>query len=129
MKEFENNAFFWQKLDSLYLSSDFVIVNKKGSFLPEYPDTPFPCNFGFLKTLSNDKDDSIYCFKGEASKEVNSIIVSADLLGKALRVTLCIGCTDKEIDNILHYMNQTDFQKTVVMSRSNMIPSWGVTED
>ena len=129
MKEFENNAFFWQKLDSLYLSSDFVITNKKNSYLPEHPDAPFPCNFGFLKTLANDKDDLIYCFKGEASKDVNNVIVSADLLGKALRVTLLVGCSDQEIDDILHYMNQTDFQKTVIISRSNVIPSWGVTED
>jgi len=30
MIEFENNAYFWQKLDTLYLSSGYQITRKKG---------------------------------------------------------------------------------------------------
>ena len=36
MKEFENNAYFWQKVDTLYSSGDFKVTNKEGSNHKDY---------------------------------------------------------------------------------------------
>ena len=36
MDNYENNAFFWQKIDTLVFSSKFVLSRKKGEQHPEY---------------------------------------------------------------------------------------------
>ena len=83
MKEFENNALFWQKVDSLFLSG----------------------------TSGN-------------RNSVTGLIVAADILEKELDVKLLAGCTDEEIEDVLRYLNQTEFQKTIVIRRNSVVPEW-----
>ena len=40
--ELENNAYFWQKLDTLVLSSTMVIDHKKNTSHPNYPNLIYP---------------------------------------------------------------------------------------
>lgn len=127
--EFENNALFWQKLDTIYLSSDFAITNKKGSYYNSTSDLQYPCTFGFLKTLSNEKDGAIPCFKGSASKDINAVVILADILLKSISVIMLVGCTDKEEEEILNFLNHTDYQKAVLLRRSDVVPSWGLSDD
>ena len=54
MVEFENNAYFWQKLDAIYLSGDFKIIYKKGTHHPRFNELVFPCDYGHIETISND---------------------------------------------------------------------------
>lgn len=130
MQKLENNAFFWQKIDSLYLSSDFNLAIKKGSYVADFPDTPFPCDLGFLKTMKKEKNNNIYCFKGNNPREVEQIIIAADLLEKKFEVYLCAGLTADEIENVLHYLNQSDSKKTIMVARTNEdFPGWAYTED
>ena len=42
MAEYENNAYFWQKLDTLYLSSQLKITRRKGESHPEFPNLVYP---------------------------------------------------------------------------------------
>lgn len=129
MKDYENNALFWQKLDTLYLSSDFVIKYDKGVAHPDYPNLRYPCAYGYLKTLSSEKDGAIPCFKGSGLSEVNQVIVSADILNKVIEVKVLVGCVESEVEEILRFLNQTDFQKAILVKRGNTVPYWGLTED
>lgn len=129
MKDYENNALFWQKLDTLYLSSDFVLKYQKDASHPDYPNLRYPCAYGFLKTLSSEKDGAIPCFKGSGEAQVDKIIVSADILNKFLEVKVLVGCTEEETQEILRFLNQNDFQKTILVKRGNTVPSWASTED
>ena len=56
MKEFENNAYFWQKVDTLYSSGDFTLTNKKGTPHPTYPSLVYPCDFGYVRTLNSENE-------------------------------------------------------------------------
>ncbi len=130
MKELKNNAYFWQKLDTIYLSSDFTVTQTKGSVHPEHPYLKYPCTYGFLKAFTSELDMALPCFKGsDPAKELDKIVVSADILNKDIKVSLLVGCTDLEQDEILHFLNQTDFQKSILIKRGNEVPSWAETED
>ncbi len=128
MSEFENNALFWQKVDTLYLSSDFVLTQEKGSLHPKYPNLQYPCDYGLLKTLDDENEDLISCFVGSGKKEVNSIIVCADILTKNLETKVLIGVNESEEEEILHFLNQTEFQKSVIIRRGFDVPYWALTE-
>lgn len=128
MIEFQNNALFWQKVDTLYLSSDFVVTQKKASFHPKYPNLQYPCDYGYLKTLGDEKEDLITCFIGTAKKEVNAIIVCADILKKDLESKVLIGVSQDEEEAILQFLNQTEFQKSVIIRRGLEVPSWALSE-
>lgn len=122
MNAFENNAFFWQKLDTLYLSSKLVIDRPKNSSHYKYSNLIYPVDYGYL----SDVDEApIDVFKGsEKSSKVGAIVVSADILKKDCKAKLLIGCNEEEIHDILIFLNQTDYQKAVLLRRGNEIPEW-----
>jgi inorganic pyrophosphatase len=55
-------------------------------------------------------------------------VIAADILKKDIDVKLLVGCTQTEEEEILRFLNQTDFQKTILVRRGNMVPNWATTE-
>lgn len=129
MNEFENNAYFWQKVDTLYSSGDFKVTNKKGSKHGAIPSLTYPCDYGFVKTLSNEKETPMEVFKAAGGKKVDTIVLCADVLNKRFEVKALVGLNQEETEAVLHFLNCTDYQKSVVIRRSNKtVPSWSETE-
>ena len=60
----------------------------------------------------------------EKSSLVQAIAVSADILKKDCEVKLLVGCSEEEIHDILEFLNQTEFQKAVLLRRGNEVPEW-----
>lgn len=126
MKEYENNAYFWQKVDTLFLSGTVVQTKKKGDHHDTFKNLVYPVDYGKIIDL---KDDiSIYLGSGNRS-QVSGLVIAADILSKELDVKVLAGCNDDEIDLVLHFLNQTDFQKTVFIRRGNELPGWGVSDN
>lgn len=128
MKEFENNAYFWQKVDTLYSSGDFKLTNEKGSVHKNYPSLKYPCDFGYVKTLNSDSDMPMEVFKSDGGKKVDAIALCADILNKRFEVKALVGLSDEEQEAVLHFLNCTDYQKSVLIKRGKVIPAWGETE-
>ena len=126
-KEFENNAYFWQKIDAAYISGDYKKLYTKGSKHPQYPSLIFPVDYGHI-TTNDDEKSSMKAFKGEADQTVHSVVVCANLLEKDLSAILLIGLDDKQEEEVLRFLNSTDFQKAVIIRRGKDIPSWAVAE-
>lgn len=126
MKEFENNAYFWQKVDTLFSSGDLKITNKKGSSHKSYPSLSYPCDYGYVKTL--DSDTPIEVFKSVNSNKVEAIALCADILNKRFEVKALVGLSEEEEESVLHFLNCTDYQKSVLVRRGKQIPSWSETE-
>lgn len=125
MNMFENNAFFWQKLDALFFSSKLVIHYPKNTHHEKYINLVYPVDYGYLTDTSKQEEKPIAAFKGSLSSHfISSIIVSADILNKDCAVKLLIGCTPEEERDILFFLNQTEFQKTILMRRGNEVPDW-----
>ena len=123
--ELENNAYFWQKIDMLLLSSDIVIDRKKNSTHPTYNNLVYPVDYGYLKDSMLESQEHISIYVGSKSNAmVESVIVCADILKKDLEVKLVYGCTEEEENSILEFLNQTDFQKSIIIRRGHDIPKW-----
>jgi len=129
MVEFENNAYFWQKLDALYLSGDFKVTYKKGSKHPKYKDLVFPCDYGHVETLSSDTQETIKVMKGDLQDyKVGAVVVCANLLDKDVTIVLLIGMDEKKEEEVLAFLNQNDWQKTVIFRRGKDVPNWAIIE-
>ena len=108
MQQLENNAYFWQKLDTLLLSSSCTIDRPKGSTHYKFTNLVYPVDYGFLSdTFGSD-----------------AIAITADILKKDCIVKLLIGCTEEETMRILEFLDQTEFQKAILVRRGNDTPSW-----
>ncbi|MGI6608881.1 MAG: Inorganic pyrophosphatase [Erysipelotrichaceae bacterium] len=126
--EFENNALFWQKIDTLYLSSDLVISRPRNSVHPAYKNLVYPVDYGYLKDLHGENPDHISVYRGTLdATNVSSLVVCADVLKRDIEVKLLVGCNEQEVNSILEFLNQTDFQKSVVVNRGKNIPAWAST--
>ena len=129
MSEFENNAYFWQKLDALYLSCDYKTIYKKGEVIPEYSSLPFPCDFGIMVNINSDSQFNMQVFKGKKNNKIDSIIVVVNLLTRNVNVVALVG-TDEELkEKILNFLNQNDYRKTIILKRNNKdVPNWAIVD-
>lgn len=119
-----NNGYFWQKIDSLVLSTNIVISQPKDSHHPEYLNMVYPVDYGYLTDT-----DAIKVFKGSLkSTKVESIMIVGDILKRDLEVKLLMGCNEEEEKKILHFINQTDYQKGILVRRGNELPEWAITD-
>ncbi len=126
--ELENNAYFWQKIDILLLSSDIIINRKKDSTHPVYNNLIYPVDYGYLKDTMLDTNEHIAIYRGsKKSLTVEAVVVCIDILKKDMEVKLLAGCTEKEELAILEFLNQTDFQKSIIVRRGHNIPKWAST--
>lgn len=128
MKEFENNAYFWQKVDSLYSSGDFKVANKKGTIYKNNPSLKYPVDHGYVKTIDADSDFPMEVFRANNGKKVDAIALCADIINKKFEVKALVGLSDEETEDVLHFLNCTDYQKSILVKRCKIIPSWGETE-
>ena len=55
--------------------------------------------------------------------ETSALVVAADILIKELDVKVLVGCTEEEVDQVLRFLNQTNYQKTVLIRKGNELPS------
>lgn len=127
MSEFENNAYFWQKIDTLYLSSGYTLSKKKGETHDTFKNMIYPTNYGKVQANS-EQGISIYVGTGDKNK-VTALVIAADILEKELDVKILAGCSPEEEDAILRFLNQTDYQKTVLIHRGSELPSWAVSDN
>lgn len=128
INDYLNNAFFWQKIDTLVLSSDFVLTQDVDSEHSRYPNLVYPVQYGYLKN-DESSDFKISVYRGtKVNKKVDAIAICVDILKKDFGIKLLLGCNEKEEEEILEFLNQTDFQKSVLIRRGNDIPSWSLTE-
>lgn len=125
MQQLENNAYFWQKLDTLLLSSSCTIGRPKGSTHYKFTNLVYPVDYGFLSDTFGSDQKPIDVFKGSiATNNVDAIAITADILKKDCIVKLLIGCTEEETMRILEFLDQTEFQKAILVRRGNDTPSW-----
>lgn len=129
MIEFENNAYFWQKLDTLYLSSGYQITRKKGEAHPRFQNLIYPVDYGYINDTKSFGKDGVSLYAGSGNRyEISALVVAADILIKELDVKVLVGCTEEEVDQVLRFLNQTNYQKTVLIRKGNELPSWAETD-
>ena len=61
--EIENNAYFWQKIDTLFYSTKLDIVREKNSVHPIYKSLIYPVDYGYLSDTIGEGNHGISVFK------------------------------------------------------------------
>lgn len=129
MNEFENNAYFWQKLDALYLSCDYKTIYKKGEVVREFSTSPLPCDFGIMVNINSDSQFNMQVFKGKKNDKIDSVIVVVNLLTRNVNVIALVGCEVALKEKILSFLNQNDYRKTIILNRNNKeVPNWAIVD-
>ena len=125
MNTLENHAFFWQKLDTLFFSSKLVVDRPRYTVHYKYSNLVYPVDYGYLSDTTGSDQAPIDVFKGsQKTNQVGAIVVSADILKKDCEVKLLIGCSEEEEHEVLEFLNQTEFQKAILIHRGNEVPEW-----
>lgn len=125
MKNYENNAFFWQKVDTLYLSGTRKVIKKKGEVHDTFKNLVYPLDYARIEDMKSVSGHGVAVYLGSENRnKVSALVIAADILEKELDVKVLAGCTEEEIEEVLRYLNQTDFQKTVLIKRGIEIPEW-----
>lgn len=128
MEQLENNAYFWQKLDTLYVSSSLVIHSMKNTKHPKY-NLIYPTDSGYLKdTHSNDGSDIDIFVGSKKEAKIEALALSVDILKRDSEIKLLVGCTEEEIYKIMQFLNDTEFQKAILIRRSDDISQWAVID-
>ncbi|MFV0381986.1 MAG: Inorganic pyrophosphatase [Breznakia sp.] len=129
MKEFENNALFWQKLDTIYVSSEIVIEHKKNTAHPRFVNAICPVDYGFLRDTMSAEMSKIDVFIGSGDvSRIHAIMVSVDILKKDCEIKILIGCSEEETHDILVFLNENESQKCVLLRRGKDVPEWASKE-
>ena len=123
--ELENNAYFWQKLDTLILSGKLECIRKAGDASVDCPQLTYPVDFMVLKDVISAKDTPLYCFLGsKKTLSASAILVQADILSREVLTKVLVGCTPEECNLILKFINAMEFQKAILVRRGSQTPSW-----
>lgn len=129
MQQVENNAFFWQKLDTLYVSSKVVFDRKKNTRHPKFDNLVYPVDYGFLQDTHSSDGSDIDIFKGSLKQSyVGAVAISVDTLKRDSEVKLLVGCTEEEIFKIMQFLNETEFQKAILVRRSDDMSPWAMVD-
>ena len=61
------------------------------------------------------------------NESVSTMVIAADILKKDVEIKLLVCCKPEEEKEVLEFLNQTDFQKTILVRRGREIPAWAIT--
>jgi len=109
---------FWKTLDELVNSCPLVIDRPRGTVHPRYPDWIYPIDYGYLSgTITGDGSGVDAWIGSEEPKQLDSILLTVDLLKKDIEVKLLLGCTEVETLVILDFLN-TKQMTAIIVPRS-----------
>ena len=121
MKEFENSAYFWQKVDTLLAACNIDVKWTKGSEHPDVTGAVFPLDSGMLEL---DGSNVAQFYKGCHGCKVDGLVMICDILDKQFRTVVLIGCNESEQDEVCGFIDSSEFKKCVLMRRGNDVAVW-----
>ena len=128
--ELENNVFFWQKMDTVALSSKIRIDRPKNTTHPDFANLVYPVDYGCFMDMDTDDSEMIHVYRGTLKPaKVQAVAVSVDILKRDMDVKVLYGCTEQEELEILRFLNQTDYQKCILIHRGKALPQWALSEN
>ncbi len=111
------NESFWEAVDKLVSESRVVIDRPRGSSHPRFPSIVYPVDYGYLENTVSPDGNEIDVWRGTASKNVDAIICTIDLMKRDSEIKLLIGCTTEEKGKILEFHNNSEYMKGILLER------------
>jgi len=107
---------FWTLLDRLTAQSKIVIDRPAGSSHPCYPQMIYPLDYGYLEGTTGGDGAGIDIWVGSLpEKMICGILCTADVLKNDVEIKILFGCTESEIEQILRFLNDSEFLKCMVV--------------
>ncbi|UNT93374.1 Inorganic pyrophosphatase [Allobaculum sp. Allo2] len=104
-------------------------IRQAGSPSVDYPRLSYPVDYVRITDAISANGVPLLGFKGEGKGlSVTAIIVQADILERELLTKVLIGCDEEETERIVKFINAAEFQKAILVRRSNTVPTWAQAE-
>jgi len=92
---------FWKALDTLVATSEIVIDRPKGSAHPDYPDSVYKVDYGYLKGTYSSDGGGIDLYRGsDLKRDFDAVVCTVNLKKRDSEIKLVIGCTPEEKSQI-----------------------------
>jgi inorganic pyrophosphatase len=109
---------FWDKFESLVTNSEIIIDRPKGTAHPKYPAMIYPFDYGYLKDTSGGDGNEIDVWHGSKNENsLDAIVCTVDILKKDSEIKLLIGCTEAEQNEIVSFLNESQFMSAILVER------------
>lgn len=109
---------FWQVADALLAGGKIVIDRPAGSRHPQWPDSVYPLDYGYVAGTSAMDGEGVDLWRGTAPvQKLDGLLVSVDLLKRDVEIKLLLGCMPEEKVRILAFMNRTASRKVLLVER------------
>lgn len=108
---------FWQGLDRLLQTSVVVVDRPRGSAHPDYPQSIYPLDYGYLEgTMSGDGGGIDVWIGAGGAGGITGMICTVDLLKRDTEIKLLLGCDEDEMQDIMDFM-QDDAMSCLLVLR------------
>jgi inorganic pyrophosphatase len=98
---------FWAAAEQLVATSEIVIDRPKGSRHPRLPEVIYPVAYGYLKGTTAADGEGIDVWVGSLEpKGITGLVCTFDLRKRDAELKLLLGCTSREQDLILSFLNK-----------------------
>jgi inorganic pyrophosphatase len=115
--------YFWSAVETLVENSEIIIDRPKSSSHPSHPRVVYPLDYGYLKgTQSGDHAGIDVWIGSHIEQDVTAIVCTIDLDKSDAEVKILIGCTDRDIAEIMTFHNQ-GAQSAILLQRNNPTPT------
>jgi len=106
---------FWSYLDHLVANSELEIDRPQGSVHTRFPDMIYPFDYGYLAGTVSPDGGGIDVWVGTANeRRVTGILCTVDLLKRDMEIKILLGCTPKDMETIVDFVNSGDTRCTLV---------------
>ena len=96
---------------------EIVIDRPKGTSHPQYPDSIYPVDYGYLCDTASMDGSGIDVWVGTGLCGIDAIICVADLVKGDSEIKILIDCTEEEKRLIFGVHNETENMKGVLVRR------------
>lgn len=112
------NEKFWKYLQRLVDESEIVIDRPKGSAHPNFPETIYILNYGYLENTRSSDGMGVDVYVGSAgNREVCAVMITVDFVKRDSEIKIFIGCTDDEIETIRAQIDGYDTAAGLIIKR------------
>ncbi len=104
----KTDSAFWEAMANLAATHSIVIDRPKGKPHPNWPpDRDYPLDYGYLEGTSASDGSGIDVWLGSLdNKSLTGILCTFDRLKRDAEVKLLIGCSSKDVENILAFHDE-----------------------
>ncbi|GHU86419.1 hypothetical protein FACS1894198_6280 [Clostridia bacterium] len=93
----ETNIKFWEHLQKFVDESKIIIDRPKNSCHPEFDDTVYEVDYGYLENTHSSDGEEVDVFVGtDKNQKVNGIVCCVDLSRRDSEIIILIGCNEAE---------------------------------